>query len=227
MTGFLVLSTLTPTYPHQSALLDGRFPNATITNVFCISASAVDDNQLKTVTSTRKSEDEAFFRSLNAPVDVVYLDRIDAPLRLGITDDDVCNVSSLCKEELSYLRDFIESRSPTLLIAPLSLGNHIDHSLVHHTACQLAMDGWPVVFYEDLPYAGGIELEELEDVIKKTSVILGRNLRPQQLIAGSRGSKKMDAISTYNSQLGPTTLKRIIHRSLRLNKFAITERLWW
>jgi LmbE family N-acetylglucosaminyl deacetylase len=209
-----------------AALLDGRFPNATLANVFCISASAVNDNQVKTVTSVRKSEDEEFFHSLDTPVNVVYLDRLDAPLRLGIPDEEVCNSISLCEKELSYLHDFIKSRSHSLLIAPLAIGGHVDHRLVYHTACILARDGWSVAFYEDLPYAGGIEMEDIENLVKETSVILGRDLHSQQLHSGWRGNKKLDAVLTYRSQLGPTTLERIICHSQRLNDTAITERLW-
>ncbi len=209
-----------------AALLDGRFPNATVVNVFCISASAVDNSEVKTVTSVRKSEDEEFFQSLDTPVDVIYLDRLDAPLRLGIPDEEVCNSLHLCDQELSYLQDFIQLRSPSLLIAPLAIGGHVDHRLVYHTACVLARDGWPVAFYEDLPYAGGIEMEYIENIVKETSFILGCDLHSQQLHCGWRGNKKFDTVLTYRSQLGPTTLERIIFHSQRLNDTVITERLW-
>src|SRR5687768_4997032 len=40
----------------------------------------------------------------------------------------------------------------TRIYAPLGVGKHVDHQLVHLAAQELARGGWDVWFYEDIPY---------------------------------------------------------------------------
>lgn len=40
-----------------------------------------------------------------------------------------------------------------VIYAPLGIGNHVDHQLVHQTGRRLAEQGHAVLFYEDYPYA--------------------------------------------------------------------------
>src|SRR3954447_23202548 len=41
----------------------------------------------------------------------------------------------------------------TRIYAPLGVGKHVDHQIVHLAAQELAIRGWDVWFYEDIPYA--------------------------------------------------------------------------
>ena len=41
----------------------------------------------------------------------------------------------------------------TVIYAPLAIGHHVDHQLVHQAARRLHAEGYHVVFYEDYPYA--------------------------------------------------------------------------
>src|SRR5215208_3138240 len=41
----------------------------------------------------------------------------------------------------------------TRIYAPLGVGKHVDHQIVHLAARELARRGWDVWFYEDIPYA--------------------------------------------------------------------------
>jgi LmbE family N-acetylglucosaminyl deacetylase len=82
--------------------------------------------------------------------------------------------------------------------APLAVGRHVDHQLVHRVGVDLATRGWDVWFYEDLPYAlkpGALD-ERLLVVDRETP------LEPAALVPAETGwQAKIDAILNYPSQL--------------------------
>jgi LmbE family N-acetylglucosaminyl deacetylase len=55
------------------------------------------------------------------------------------------------------IRGLLEEESPgqaeTVLVAPLAVGNHVDHQLLHAAARALEAAGWTVLWYEDYPYS--------------------------------------------------------------------------
>lgn len=53
---------------------------------------------------------------------------------------------------VASLRSRIHLTEATLVLAPLAVGNHVDHQLAHRMARLLAEEGLPVAFYEDAPY---------------------------------------------------------------------------
>ena len=209
-------------------LLDGRFPFATVLNVFSISRSAYNDDDAERVTAARRLEDDRFFQLMGLPVERHYLDRLDAPIRLGITDEDVCATPLSLKdsEEIACIRKALDAirSSDSLLVAPLGLGKHIDHLVVRRTAIAAARDGWSVAFYEDCPYAADLSFEAIQSVVDESSAELGRHLKPQIFPFGPAGHSKEGAIKVYQSQLGPTTVARVLVHSMRLGDGA--ERLW-
>ena len=211
-----------------AALLDRRFSAAEVVNVFSISRSANNDDDVERVTTARRNEDEQFFRTIRSSVTRHYLDRLDAPLRLSITDDDVYRVtpSMRASAEVTYIRsalDVIRPERTALLVAPLALGTHVDHVVTHHAACDAARDGWQVAFYEDLPYASDVTLQGIQDAAEKTAAEVGVHLAPLVLHWSGAGSSKLKAIACYASQMGPTTLSRVHEHATRL---GFAERLW-
>jgi len=210
------------------ALLDGRFPSATVVNVFSTSRSAYDDNDVERVTATRRREDRSFFQKMQWPMRSIYLDRLDAPLRLEISDDEVCSVSSPASDahEVVHILKAIEPlRAPhALLIAPLGLGRHVDHVLVHRAACDSTTMGWRLAFYEDAPYANDLTFEEIQLTANAASKELGGSLSPLLLPFDQAGLDKVAAITVYRSQLGPTSVARVHSHSMRFGDPA--ERLW-
>lgn len=213
------------------ALLDGRFTAATVMNVFTLSASSEDgDGDWRQVTAVRKREDHAFFTALSTPVAFLDLDRLDVPLRLGIPDEAVfcAHPSEPAEEEI--LASALGQVRADHLIAPLGLGGHVDHRLVHRVARDAARGGaWSVAFYEDLPYAGALTEAAIEDVLCELSAGIGRGLRPQHLACGGAGNHKLERVAAaYRSQLGPSTLELIErHGRARAAASPLGERLWW
>ena len=96
------------------------------------------------------------------------------------------------------LRAILPPRGRATLCAPLGVGHHIDHRIVHRCAAALLFDGHDVRFYEDYPYS--LREGKLDEALREPP---GRDwsshleyLSPEDL-AG-----KIRAINEYGSQLG-------------------------
>lgn len=108
------------------------------------------------------------------------------------------------------------------LLAPLTVGNHVDHQIVHRAAATLPQER--VAYYEDFPYAAvpGAREKALgadpdawrEEVIPLT---------PEALQA------KIDAIAAYKSQISTlfSTLKNLNETTHAFTAMTGGERLWW
>ena len=124
----------------------------------------------------------------------------------------------------------------TRIYAPLGVGKHVDHQLVHLAAHELAGKGWDVWFYEDIPYAlkpGALDarLAEVRATTHLTPVV--------QVPAQAVWDQKIDAILHYPSQLetvflqyvGVGTTRAEISEALstyaaRVGDGAMVERFW-
>lgn len=89
--------------------------------------------------------------------------------------------------------------SATVIYAPLAIGSHVDHQHAFRVGVALGRAGWPVRFYEDLPYAlkpGAFES-------RMTSIAgSGVSLEPTVVVpVGEVWETKLDAILAYPSQL--------------------------
>jgi LmbE family N-acetylglucosaminyl deacetylase len=208
------------------AMLDGRFGHTVVVNVFTISASAYVDGDVENITAIRKMEDKKFLANLTPTVDAIYLDRLDAPLRLGISDEEVCNVVVYGEDDIDHILAALGgiSCSDSMLIAPLGLGNHVDHITVHLAGCKAENLGWRVAFYEDLPYGADLPEEQVSRRAAQASTQIGRNLVPCFLPFQRAGLNKERLLSAYASQLTSITIQRIRRHALRHGEPC--ERLW-
>lgn len=211
-----------------AALLDGRFPDTMVVNIFSISKSAYDKGDMECITNVRRLEDKEFFRNVPHDVELIYLDRLDAPLRLDITEDDVCVIAPPSDDsvEVSHIRSFLDGIRPDriLLVAPLALGQHVDHVVVHQAACAAAIDGWQVAFYEDAPYAFDLTLNEIQRAVTETSNNIGHDLKKCILPFEQAGLSKEETIAVYRSQIGRKSIDCIRKHENRLG--GAVERIW-
>lgn len=214
------------------ALLDGRFGAGRLVTVFSVSNCTIDDrdDDVTEVTELRKAESKEFFGALEVDLDVLYLDRLDAPLRLGIQDDCVFDAvfPRSDEKEVEYLLAALEPmrQEEGLLFAPLGLGGHVDHVLVHKATCTLARDGWATAFYEDLPYAARIKPADIERIVKNTQSKIGGPLRVLNIESCSDATRKGRAIGVYRSQIDQPMIDEIINYGEQLGSGAIAERVW-
>ncbi len=124
----------------------------------------------------------------------------------------------------------------TRIYAPLGVGRHVDHQIVHLAGQELAGRGWDVWFYEDIPYA----LKPMALDARLTEIGATTRLEPVARVpAGTAWKQKIDAILRYPSQLetvfqqyvGVGTTRAEISEALsayatRAGDGAAVERFW-
>ena len=124
----------------------------------------------------------------------------------------------------------------TRIYAPLGVGKHVDHQIVHLAGQELAGRGWDVWFYEDIPYA----LRHMALDTRLAEIGAATRLQPVARIpAESTWERKIDAILRYPSQLetvfleyvGVGTTREEIDEALsayavRAGDGAMAERFW-
>ncbi len=91
----------------------------------------------------------------------------------------------------------------TILYAPLTVGHHVDHQLVHAAARRLRQQGYQVVFYEDYPYADPTFSDRYPHTLEATLATPQADaLRPQlRTLSEENLAAKIESIGAYSSQL--------------------------
>jgi LmbE family N-acetylglucosaminyl deacetylase len=120
-----------------------------------------------------------------------------------LSDDDLFGDPAAAEQDLpatiaASLDLPARPNSDTRIYAPLAVGRHVDHQLVHRTGTLLAAAGWDVWFYEDIPYSlkpGAFEARMAE-------IGAAASVEPVARIPiHSAWDTKLDAILSYPSQL--------------------------
>ena len=152
---------------------------------------------------------EAFFRDLH-PVDPMAVDGARA-----LAD---------------RLAEVVPQDGQQVLYAPLGVGHHVDHQLVHAAARRLLARGFRVAFYEDYPYA---EQGGAVDVAMTLAKAEGW-LEEYVAVQAADVTAKVSAVSHYRSQMA-TLFGGTEAMPGRVWAFAAThepgarlaERVWW
>ena len=87
-------------------------------------------------------------------------------------------------------------------------------------------DGASIIFYEDLPYAGDYERQDIAAFADQISSNCNIKLFPFEIDTGISAEAKISAISVYKSQLDESTITRIETHGKRQGGFGVVERLW-
>ncbi len=153
--------------------------------------------------SIRKREDLRVLASIHRSIQVIDRDLLDAPLRLGIPPKIVCNpearamISEPLIEQLT--RNLRQGRAE-LAIAPLGLGDHVDHIAVQRAALR-AMAPGQLAFYEDLPYATWTPEDVLREHVLEVEEATRMKLKPVIVHDRRLARLKRGAIAQYRSQI--------------------------
>lgn len=147
---------------------------------------------------TRKEEDKAAFKKIDARIKLLNLDFTDAAWRINKNQESVYPKTILCEiskddttAELTedYLKDYIVASSTTAIFAPLAQGKHVDHQIIRNIATKI----FPKIYYYcDFPYS---TLYPFEDKFIKQHKLSTVNWYGDY-------SQKKELILTYKSQLG-------------------------
>lgn len=189
-------------------------------------ADLADDDTKAIITSIRKREDDRVFRLIDKAIRLESLHLLDAPLRLGVPVDSVCSLDPSILENSSevvtishQLRKYF---SRGLVLAPLGLGNHIDHLTVNAAAIK-GSSQHKLGFYEDLPYATAESKTSLRDAVSSAERDTGMRLKPLVIAGKANLSQKRRVISLYQSQIDPKGATEIARFA---SNYRGGERIW-
>lgn len=109
--------------------------------------------------------------------------------------------ASHIEELFLVLRRLCHNMGRMLLVSPLSIGYHVDHSITAHNALRLEDDNIRLLFYEDFPYVLDADYSNgIEDSPRQAMERIGR--RPVQRYAVPIDpDRKARVVSHYTSQI--------------------------
>jgi LmbE family N-acetylglucosaminyl deacetylase len=150
--------------------------------------------------ASRRREDDAAMAILGA--EAVRLGQLDAVYRRPDRYDteaalfgEPAGDDRLEIEVIAALGSILAASPRALVLAPLAVGGHVDHRLVHRAARDLASQGREVAFYEDLPYA------TKPGSVAQRRAAIGAALAPETFDIAATIDRKIEAIFAYTSQL--------------------------
>ena len=195
--------------------------DVTILNCFTYTNWAIRfvSRDLNEIRSLRKNEDVSFYKLYNAPINIVNLEMIDAPLRKGY----IFKSEALEKEEIEVV-DQLEKhleRIDGLLLCPLAIGDHIDHVICLEAVIRLYSKK-DILFFEDMPYAHRICTEEINNHLKKLEKRLNVSLISHIQSMQNCCISKAGAIRLYETQINDQIHDEIITHMNGLGG----ERVW-
>jgi LmbE family N-acetylglucosaminyl deacetylase len=179
------------------------------------------------VSYARSREDRRALAMIDRRIAVKSLGLLDAPLRLGIDSMSVCSSEAFERDggssagKLGILLDGRIGRRE-LFLAPLGLGNHVDHLSVRNAALE-DIKASQLAFYEDLPYATWTSKDSLREQVAACEQKIGRSLQPVVVRGRAVILRKRRAVARYQSQIRPDEAAAIARFAA---KYGGGERLW-
>jgi hypothetical protein len=173
-----------------------------------------ENDRMSYVSAMRLREDEGFLRrvaqelprGLKDHIQMVDLNLKDAPIRLRLPEDEVCDTAvNTADPAIEKIRKAIarqaEMGAMDAMVVPLGLGRDVDHMTVREAALPL-MHGVACAFYEDLPYAAthASVAADLDAVRDAMSGSVGR-LSPVVCAADGAVERKRVLVLGYASQI--------------------------
>ncbi len=179
--------------------------NVKVLNFFTESAYAPysSASDASSVSGIRKREDSRVLASISRSIQVIDRDFLDAPLRLGIPSDVVCNSETRAMIGESLIEQLTKNLSQggaELAMSPLGLGNHVDHIAVRLAAVRAIGPG-NLGFYEDLPYATWTPKNVLQEQILEAQEATRTKLKPVVIHDRRLARLKRRAVAQYHSQI--------------------------
>ncbi len=178
----------------------------------------------------RRREDERAMALLGA--DHLWLEELDAIYRAPASYPDVERLfappaedDDLAERVTAAVAPWLAALPEARLYAPLAVGGHVDHELVHRAAGRLG--GRRLVYYEDLPYA--LEDEALAAALRRRPGLSAELIEVEAAL-----EHKLAAVAAYATQVpmlfgGATEMRARLSRHARIVASASgthAERLW-
>ena len=114
-----------------------------------------------------------------------------------------------------------------LFYAPLGVGHHVDHQIVHRAARLLSEQGYNVLYYEDFPYAG--DRQAVEKALAQCGAAAWQAHIAQ--LHDADLDQKCQAIAAYRSQISTfwqddDEMRRFVRDQARDTQGQFVERFW-
>ncbi len=180
----------------------------------------------KEISAIREEEDQRALAFIHRGISVTSLGLLDAPLRLDLPFNQITQEQSAEKisaEERHQLSEQIQQHcAGSLVIAPLALGNHVDHIALYQAAVT-ALPAQGLAFYEDLPYATWTLAADLQARIESVQRTIGAQLEPFILRVEDAVRQKRQIANFYQSQITAEEADNIARYA---ENYGSGERLW-
>lgn len=188
-------------------------------------APRILETQTDAISFIRKREDYRTLTNIDKDIQILDCDLLDAPIRLEIDFMAVCRPETrVDPTSIAQIATYIRRHARRdLLLAPLSLGGHVDHRAVNEAAIASASHKSHLGFYEDLPYAMWTPDRVLREQVRVTESKIGIRLRPVVVIGKHEVRQKRRAAARYTSQIAWEEAISIARFSLR---YGGGERVW-
>ncbi len=180
------------------------------------------------VSAVRSREDHSALAAIDRGIRVEALNLLDAPLRFGVGADAICRSETAALQSASEIDALGQSLRKYfkrgLVLAPLALGDHVDHLAVSKAA-QASSTDRKLGFYEDLPYATWTSESAFCHRLHKTEQHTGVHLRG--VVIRNRNftvAHKRRLINKYRSQITPEEATSIAHFAYN---YGGGERVWF
>jgi LmbE family N-acetylglucosaminyl deacetylase len=205
-----------------------------IINVFTRSTyapqAALDEDKrdgVEEVTRLRVREDRAALFRIHPGLIVDSLPFWDAPLRLGIDAKMVCSEAARSIQDPGTCTQLNEALlrkgRQTFVVAPLALGDHVDHLAVRTAAIAVRDEFQALAFYEDLPYRMWTSEQALQEHVQEIERRTGMRLRPRMIGTDHGFWMKKRIVAQYCSQITAREAEAIARNA---NHYGGRERIW-
>ncbi|WDV44737.1 aminotransferase class I/II-fold pyridoxal phosphate-dependent enzyme [Clostridiaceae bacterium M8S5] len=196
-----------------------------LVNVFTLSNWSVIKNKKnedwKQISKMRKHEDDKFCEKNG--IEKIDLGYMDSSLR-GYNDETELikkeEDESLIKSIRNDIKSILECDDYDLIFAPLAIGNHVDHIVIHDIINSINVKN--VIYYEDIPYICGFDNNEIIKFVEEKKLNLSRfSVNIDKVM-----HEKIHNILLYKSQLEINWLDLLLKYSENSNDYKYCERIW-
>ena len=162
----------------------------------------------------RRGEDQAAMQILGA--DYAWLDFVDCIYRgqspngpwFYNNDDELFGEihpddQGLVGEVAKALKNQIAVEENSTIYAPLTVGYHVDHQLVHEATWELYPQGQQVIFYEDYPYVDAVAYgnANLSDTLTRLAYQHRSVKSSLHFFSKADLKTKIESVNAYTSQI--------------------------
>lgn len=195
-----------------------------------------DPHDVRSAMALRRREDGTALERCGA--DHLWLDHVDAiyrgtppsyPRRELYLGGDVHPSDRATLHEITTELLGVHRRLPGInWYAPLGVGRHVDHQLVHSAASRLACGGASVSFYEDFPYVTderslGRRLEETAASLEPSLLVIGEQLR---IRTEASRAYRSQLVGNFGTEAAFEATFGTYPRSLHADRTLAVERYW-